>query len=226
MRVVRSLITLVFFLLLVCDVSAAKKQPPEYTAGGLKLVTDTELGLVYADPDADLSIYSSILLVRAQVAFRKNWQRDKNLHNMYRVTSEDMVRIRADLSEKFDEVFSKQLIEGGNVLVEEPAESVLIIRPAIVDLDISAPASSRPGRSSSLTVSVGEMTLYLELIDSVSGDILVKVMDLKHDRSKVMPQFDDKFRNEKAAKKILESWADTLVRGLAEARSVTSNKQS
>jgi hypothetical protein len=224
MKIRLPIIIAALFLLCICDVYAVNKPAPEYTSGGLKRVPDTELGLVYADPDADLSIYDSILLVRAQVAFRKDWQRDKNLHNIYRVTAEDMVRIREDLSVKFNEVFSSQLTAGGNVLVDTPADGVLIVRPAIIDLDISAPSTNRTNRSSSLKESAGEMTLYLELIDSVSGDIIVKAMDLKYDRSKVMPQFNDKFRNTKAAEKILESWADTLVRGLAEAREATSGK--
>ncbi len=54
-------------LLLNCPLSA-RDDIPLITADGLQLVPDTHLRLVYADPDADLGVYSKLLLINPQVA--------------------------------------------------------------------------------------------------------------------------------------------------------------
>ena len=69
------------------------------------------------------------------------------------------------------------------------------------------------------------MTLYLELRDSVTGDILVKAMDFQFDRSNVTPFMMDRTRNERAARRILTNWAQVLVSGLKEAQVHTSGRQ-
>ncbi|MEE8340190.1 MAG: hypothetical protein V3R56_08595 [Xanthomonadales bacterium] len=52
--------------LLNCPLSAGD-DIPLFTADGLQLVPDTQLRLVYADPDADLGVYSNLLLINPQV---------------------------------------------------------------------------------------------------------------------------------------------------------------
>ena len=125
------------------------------------------------------------------------------------------------MSTLFGEVFATELTSGGYTLTEQPAEDVLIVRPAIVDLDPSSPETAY-GRTRNITQSAGGMGLYLELRDSLTGDLLVKAMDYQYDRSDVAAYMQDRTRNERAARKILTSWAETLVNGLDEARSLTS----
>ena len=72
--------------------------------------------------------------------------------------------------------------------------------------------------------SAGDMTLYLELRDSVTGDLLVKALDFQFDRSDVTIFMRDRDRNERAARNILTHWAQVLVAGLAEARESTSGR--
>ena len=50
-----------------------------------------------------------------------------------------MERIQDDVATLFREVFTKELTEGGYQLVEEAGEDVLLVKPAIVDLDVVAP---------------------------------------------------------------------------------------
>ena len=71
---------------------------PETTPEGLHKVRDSRLGLVYADPEADFGIYEKIWLVQPTVAFRKNWQRDQNRYDPFKVRPQDMERIRSDLA--------------------------------------------------------------------------------------------------------------------------------
>jgi hypothetical protein len=203
---------------------AARQDAPEVTPGGLHLVPDTRLGLVYADPEADLSGYSRILLMDAQVAFKKDWQRDINQARPFNVTNEDMERIKTGVADMFREIFTEALTSGGYVLTEEQAPDVLIVRPAIFDLNVRSPESSRATTTRNLSESAGDMTLYLELRDSVTGDILIKAMDFQFDRTNVTPFMMDRTRNETAARRLLSNWAEVLVKGLDEVRAATSGR--
>jgi len=222
----RSTISIIIILgLLINFPLLAREDIPQVTADGLHLVPNTHLHLVYADPDADLSVYSKLLLIDPQVAFRKDWQRDINQNKPFFVTAQDMQDIRTELAAMFKEILVSKLKAGGQVLVEEQGEDVLIIRPAILDLNISSPDTARNRNQRSITRSAGDMTLYLELRDSLTGDILAKALDRQTDRSNVTTFVRDKTRNENAARRILDGWAEILVNGLDETMRVTSGRQ-
>jgi hypothetical protein len=136
-----------------------------------------------------------------------------------------MQDIRTELAAMFNEILVSKLKASGQVLVEEQGEDVLIIRPAILDLNITAPDTARNRNQRSITRSAGDMTLYLELRDSLTGDILAKALDRQTDRSNVTTFVRDKTRNENAARRILDVWAEILVNGLDETMKVTSGRQ-
>ena len=209
------------YLALTINVTAAEKKPPDVTVDGLYRINDTKMALVYAKPDVDLSQYDRIYLIQPQVAFVKNWLRDQNrVHNQV-VRSEDMERIKSELAVLFFDIFKAELQDkGGYVLVEEVAEDVLVVQPAIIDLDIIAPDTPGTSGMRSLYASVGSMLLYMELIDSVTGDKIVKVLDNKQDFSHRNPNVRNRVRNEKAAREMLGEWAELLRLGLDEARMV------
>ena len=117
----------------------AKKNLPAVNDEGMELVKDSDLATVYADPGADLSIYNRVMLLDATVAFKKSWKRDQNRGNSLRVKDRDMVKIQDEVAEIFREVFTKELVDGGYEIAEEAGEDVLLVKPAIVDLDVAAP---------------------------------------------------------------------------------------
>ena len=197
---------------------------PKVTSDGLHLVPDTHLRLVYADPDADLAVYSKLLLVDPQVAFRKDWRRDINQNNPRVVTTQDMQNIRTKLAAMFKEILVSKLKDSDHVLVNEQGEDVLIIRPAILDLNVNSPDTPRSRNQRSVVRSAGDMTLYLELRDSLTGDILAKALDHQVDRSNVTTFMLDSTRNENAARRILEGWAEILVNGLDETMRVAPGR--
>ncbi len=200
----------------------AADELPEITEDGLHKMKDTNLGLVYADPEADLSVYNRIKLLDASVAFKKNWQRDQNRSYAHKVRPNDMERIKGDVARLFREVFTEELTEGGYELTEETGEDVLLVRPAIINLDVTAPDVSSATRGYQFSESAGEMTLYVELFDSETGAIIAKAMDRKRDRERGYMQWQTRVTNTAAAKRILKSWAKTLRDGLDEARAVAS----
>ena len=137
----------------------SKKEIPEYTVEGLKLVPDTkDIALVWAEPGADLSQYARVYLVEPYVAFKKNWQRDQNRGRM-KVSNSDMDRIKTSVKELFMEVFTEELESAGYKLANERAEDVLIVKPAIIDLNVNAPDVRSAGRTNTFTTTAGSMTL-------------------------------------------------------------------
>ncbi len=200
----------------------AKKKMPAVNDEGMELVKDSDLAVVYADPGADLGIYKRIWLEDVTVAFKKNWQRDQNRGRPLKVKTKDMERIMEDIATLFREIFTKELLDGGYELVEEAGADVLIVKPAIVDLDVTAPdIRSSAGREYSYSESAGEMTLNLELFDSVTGDKIVKATDRKRDYRRGYLEWRTSVSNRSDARRLMQPWAKALRSALDEARAST-----
>ncbi len=203
-------------------IAKSKKELPEYTVEGLKLVPDTkDIAIVYAEPGATLEQYKRVYLVEPYVAFKKNWQRDQNRGGLMKVSSNNMERIKAAVKTMFLELFTEELENGGYKLATERAEDVLIVKPAIIDLYVNAPDVMTAGRSSTFTTTAGSMTLYLELYDSETDDLLAKALDPTADRDSGHMQWSTSVSNRAAAKRMMKPWAEALRKGLDEAHSTT-----
>jgi hypothetical protein len=227
--------TVLFSLVVAVNHAVAQEAVPEVTVEGLQLIRDSNLALVYAEPGINLAQYSKVYLDDAYIAFKKNWQRDQNRHHPQKVKAGDMARMKAELASLFREVFSRTLEEGGYELVTERAEDVLLLKPAIINLDVVAPDTMekvRPGtgreaglghanRGSSYSETTGEMTLYLELYDSLTDDLIAKALDRKTDRQTGYFQWQNRVTNRAAANRILQVWAKVLKEGLDEARGIS-----
>jgi hypothetical protein len=218
---IRSLL-MIFVLSMSMSISviAEEKMPPEVTVDGMYRIDGTKMALVYAKPDVDLSQYKRIYLVQPQISFIKDWLNFQNNKLRQQVTVDDMQRIKAKLAGLFMEVFKDELQNnGGYELVDFAAEDVLIVHPSIVDLNVISPDTPGTRNTRSAIASVGSMFLFMELIDSVTGDKLVKAMDNKYDQTRTRP-VPNKVRNERAARDMLAEWAELLRLALDEAREV------
>jgi hypothetical protein len=206
----------------VTTLAKGKAEIPEYTVEGLKLVPNTkDIALVWAEPGANLSQYERVFLVEPYVAFKKNWQRDQNRSRSLKVSNSDMDRIKVSVKDLFMEVFTEELEKGGYTLATERAEDVLIIKPAIIDLNVKAPDTRSSGRNNTYTTSAGSMTLYMELYDSETDDLLAKALDPKSDRDSGLMQWQTGPANRAAAKRMMGPWAEALRKGLDRAHKVT-----
>ncbi len=213
------------FLLSFIMVSAiapavAKDDWPEVTIEGLELVEKDRRGEIYADPDIDWSQYTQIMLDPATVAFRRNWKRDQNRYQPFKVRASDMEKIKTSLSELFDEVFSKELSENGEyTITDQTGDEVMRIKPAIVDLDVYAPDTVNSStRNVQITDSAGKMTLKLEIYDSVTGDLIAVASDRQEAPRRGYGQWTSSVSNRADAKRMLQRWAKDLVKRLDEAR--------
>lgn len=200
--------------------AVAKDEPPEVSIEGLELVEKDRRGEIYADPDIDWSVYTQIMLDPATVAFRRNWQRDQNRHHSFKVRARDMEKIKTEMSELFDDVFTKELSEtGGYTIADQSGDEVMRIKPAIVDLDVYAPDTrSSPGRTTQFTESAGKMTLKLEIYDSVTGDLIALLSDRREAPRRGYMQWTTSVSNRAEAQRMLQRWAKDLVKRLDEAR--------
>jgi hypothetical protein len=216
----RLFVSSALILLFATPALAKKEELPEVTEDGLHRVHDSKLAVVYAKPGADLSGYARIQLLDTYVAFKKNWERDQRSSSAspLRITSNDIEEIKNDTAAEFRKVFTEELNSSGYTVVDAAGDDVLLIRPAIINLDVSAPDTMSAGRSRSYTESAGEMTLYIELYDSVTGDLIAKVMDRKADRSSGFYTWTNRATNRAAADRILKGWAEILIEALNEAR--------
>jgi len=139
---------------------------------------------VFVRPGADLSGYSKVMLEAPEIAFRKNWQRDYNMDNpMKRLDDRSIEKMITEERKLFLEEFTKGLEKRGVTVVDEPGEDVLLLKPSLIDLYVVAPdPDNRAGMWDKVYAeSFGDMTLFLEIYDSVTHQILVRSLDEKRD---------------------------------------------
>lgn len=179
----------------------------------LRPVEDSEAALVEIDPRADFSVYRRVALLDTQVAFRSGWERDqKRPGSRIGISKSEVQKIKSDVAALFTEVFSEVLsADGGYEIVTESGDDVLLLRPSIIDLDISAPDISSSYASRTYANQTGAATLYIELFDSVSGQILGRAADRQ-----IVRRPDTRFTwtsgasNRSDAEKLFSAWAQAL----------------
>ncbi len=186
---------------------------------GLVLVPDSKVEAAYVDPDADFGEYNRIMMLDALVAFKKDWQKNTSkTGSRHRVSANDMERIKTEVAIMFREVFAEELSkDDGYEIVDEAGEDVLLIRPAIIDLDIAAPDTPTAGRSRTYTARSGAATLYIELYDSMTGDMLARAADRKVARQTGgYLTYTNRVTNTADARRMFRSWARQLRSALDE----------
>lgn len=179
----------------------------------LKPLDGAKAALAEIDPNADFSVFKRVMLLDTYVAFRSGWARDQQrTGSRIRISEADMNRIKAEVGEQFTDVFSEVLAEDdGYEIVTEPGSDVLLIRPAIIDLDVNAPDIMSTGRSRTFTTEAGSATLYIELYDSVSGQILGRAADRQTIRNAGNTlQWSTRASNTADARRLFRGWASAL----------------
>lgn len=219
-------LTLRPFLLSCCFVAAlgvsheamAAQPVPQVSPEGLQLQKSKDARLVYLRPGVTFDKYDRVVILDSYVEFAKDWQRDYNedaLGLQDRVSSQDMDRMKAGVAAAFKKVFTEELQKGGYQVVETAAPDVLVLRPAIFNLQVTAPDLMTANMKTVVVRSAGQMSLYLELWHSEPNTLLARIMDSQEDewggvatRTTNLVAMDD----------ILRDWARKLVKHLDAAR--------
>ena len=208
-------------LFAVASFAVAKDTLPAVSHDGLHLVPHTKMRAVYMKPGADLGEYDKIALLDTYVAFAKHWQRDHNDEEPFdhRVSDRDMKEIRDRVAKEFTKVFTKVLsTQGGHELVTDAGAGVLILRPGIVNLEVTAPDVMSAGMSETVVASAGSMTLYLELFDGKTQAIIARIIDPEAADNVGMAQVANRVTNTADFDRVLRRWAELLNSHLAEVK--------
>lgn len=212
--------------LAVCGSTQARESAPQTSPEGMQLQDSKEARLVYLMPGATFEKFDHVLIREALVEFAKDWQRNFNQDAMGlqgRVTTQDMDRMKAAVAAEFKKVFTEELQNnGGYRVVESATPTTLILRPAILDLQVTAPDLQSSNMDATLVRSAGQMTLYLELWDPETNSILARIMDPQADTGMGgIAEAANRATNKVAVDDILKKWAVKLRKYLDAARATT-----
>lgn len=196
----------------------AKDHLPEVSDDGLHLIKDAKVKVAYSKPGASFADFDKLLLLDCFVEFKDGWQRSYNLEKVGlsgRIDDKDMEKIKKSVADEFRKVFTAELRDkGGYELVEEAGPGVLILRPAIINLDPMAPDVT-PSYHRTIVSSAGSMALYMEFYDGANNEIIARVADPREDK---FGGLANKITNKQAADRILRHWAKLLREALDDVR--------
>ncbi len=194
-------------------VIAAKNAAPQVSEDGLHLVKQTKTRLIYKRPDATFTQFKRVAILDCTIQFSKDWLRDYNRSQSdpsRRIGDKDLERAKASLSTEFKKIFTDELAtKGGYQISENAGPDVLVLRPALVNIQVSAPDLMTAGRSTTFVQASGAMTLYLELWDSSTNTILARVMDASASNDS-FAQRSNSVTNMAAANSMMRAWAREL----------------
>ena len=214
------------FLLPITATAKDENKLPEVSSDGLHLVKDTKAEIVYVKPGATLETYTKVKILDCYVQFKKNWQRDYNMNELGldgRVTNKEAEEIKQRVAVGFKKEFTKVLNEEGHEVVEDTGPDVLLLRPAIINLDVTEPDIMRAGMETSFVQSAGEMTLYMEMYDSATSTLLARVVDAQAD-DRAFGMQANRVTNTAAADLIFTYWAKELSKHLGSVKETAKSK--
>jgi len=180
---------------------------------------------VYVKPGATFNQYNQVMIRDCYVEMEKGWQQNYNANAASgdQVNNDDVQRMRSTLAAEFKKVFTTELQKGGYQVTNTPAPDVLLLRPAIIDVQVTAPDIMSAGMDVNVITSAGSGIFYLELWDPSTDTILARAMDAEADQQPFARQAN-RVTNRQAADIILTSWADDLVRHLDAVRGKPPSK--
>lgn len=198
---------------------------PAQTDDGLNRVEGTRVDAAYLAPGADLGQYEVLYIREVEVSFVANWLRDTNRDNRSvsaQLTQADADKIKVAIADAFQSVFTKQLREAGYTVLDDKAsagaeDDILVLVPAIIDLDVTAPDNQTIGRNRSYVTSAGSMTLQMEMLDGLTSALIARVSDDQESRDYGMVRVANSVTNKAEAERIFRRWADLLVKALDQA---------
>ncbi|HEU5134837.1 MAG TPA: hypothetical protein VFU13_06805 [Steroidobacteraceae bacterium] len=151
---------------------AASRGPDEMTDDGLARVPSRHVAGVYRLPGASFVQYRRIMLEPPTISFARDWQK-----NHPDVSDAEIRRIQVESAKLFRDEFTRELIDRGSYeLTDELAADVLIVNPAIQDLDIMAPdVGVSPGERAFTTGPV-KLKVTGELRDAATGKLVGRLI--------------------------------------------------
>ena len=101
-----------------------------------------------------------------------------------------------------------------------PGPDVLLIRTAVIDLDIAAPDVDTAGRTRTYAKEAGEATLAIEARDSMSGAIIARGVDKRDVGDSAFMIQRTSVSNRADFENVFRRWADMSVEALGNLRAI------
>jgi hypothetical protein len=138
---------------------------------------------VWLKPNADFGRYSQVMMDPVSVAYKRPPRETEGRRSPNRGNFALSDRQMADMKRYFSEAFEKELAKLENfTLTDSFGPQTLRVEAAIIDLVVNVP--TRPsGGEMVFTTSAAQMTLVLELRDSITGEILARGADRRDTQS-------------------------------------------
>jgi hypothetical protein len=157
---------------------AVAQDAPETSFDGLVKQEKGRFKLTYVDPDIDFSVYNKYIPGAAQFQFRavkktSSMTARRSNQREFWISEKDQQKLEDTVSTVFAEELAKS-----ETFTEaaEPGPDTLIIRGALHDIVSQAPPDTI-GRSEIYLSSVGEATLIIEAVDSLSGEVIYRAIE-------------------------------------------------
>lgn len=183
----------------------------EITFDGLHEVKNSAAGKSWAMPDLDLSGYTKIMIESAGIHYRPGGETRRTS-----MARSDGGPFEVDEKQKarFQKVVGETLLDELSksekfALVTEPGPGVLLIRAALLDIVSYVPPEPM-GRNEIYLTEIGQVTLVLELHDSITDAILVRAIDRNSIGDNNMMQNSNRVMNTSEVKRVIRRWSSKL----------------
>lgn len=183
------------------------------TADGLVRVAQSRFDLALVKPGTDLAPFTKVLLEPVSIAYQRVQAADRRQRRGDFPLSE---RQGARMREIFQQAFERELSRSEVYrLVEAPGPDVLRVTARVIDLVVTAPPESASGSARTFVTQTGAMTLILELSDSETGEVFVRVADRREARASGGDAYQATSANHwSAVRRLARQWASLLRRRL------------
>ena len=187
----------------------------EVSYDGLHLVDNSVFKLAWADPDADWARYNKYIPGGAEYDFRAV-KKGSSTQHMRSGQSEFWIddASREKLKEETSAIFAEELAKSTRFTqTDTPAGDTLILRGALHDIVSNVPPD-QIGRGEVFLSSVGEATLILEAVDSLSGEVLFRAVERRSmDRAGQAIRVSS-VTTWAEVRRLVRRWATTLQQGM------------
>jgi len=189
----------------------------EVSFDGLHLIDNSVFQMAWADPDIDFSRYSKVMPGGATFQFRavkktgsSTAARRSNTTEFY-IEDSDRERLETTVSD----IFAEELSQSTRFTATDTAgQDVLIIRGGLQDIVSNTPPELM-GRGNIFVSSVGEATLVVEIIDSMSGEVIFRAVERRAAQRPGGQMMDANSVTVWAeVRRLARNWATTLREGL------------
>lgn len=213
-----SLVAALCALPLVCGAQGAEDidASTETSYDGLVQVKRTGYRNVWVKPGVDISVYSKIVPGPTQFHYREvretlRTTTARRSSSATEFTIQEDSRVR--LEETMAEIFLEEMSESEYfTLVDEPGRDVLRVWGGLYDIVSNVPPDN-VGRSTIYLTRVGQATLVLQIEDSMTGEILARVVDRRAAES-AFAQRSSTVTSRAEVRRLARTWARLLRNGL------------